>query len=59
MPGKGFTKLIRHAVELQMLQSTENPADSSAYPNADESALNLLNLFRRNFCRPEDLVDIV
>jgi hypothetical protein len=42
MLGKGFTKLIRHAVELQMLQSTENPADSSAYPNADESALNYL-----------------
>ena len=38
-PGKGFTKLIRHADEPQMLQSTGNPADSSAYPNADESAL--------------------
>jgi len=25
-----------------MLQSTENPADSSAYPNADESALECL-----------------
>jgi Sulfatase len=38
-PGKGFTKLNRHAAEPQMLQSTGNPADSSAYPNADESAL--------------------
>jgi transposase len=35
----GFTKLIRHADAPQMLQSTGNPADSSAYPNADESAL--------------------
>jgi hypothetical protein len=35
----GFTKLIRHADGPQMLQSTGNPADSSAYPSADESAL--------------------
>jgi hypothetical protein len=35
----GFTKLIRHADGPQMLQSTGNPADSSAYPNTDESAL--------------------
>ena len=40
-PAKGFTKLIRHADEPQMLQSTGNPADSSAYPNADESALDM------------------
>ena len=36
---KGPTKLIRHADEPQMLQSTGNPADSSAYPNTDEAAL--------------------
>jgi hypothetical protein len=35
MPGKGFTKLIRQAGKPQMLQSTENPADCSAYPNAE------------------------
>jgi uncharacterized protein (DUF433 family) len=36
----GFTKLIQHADGPQMLQSTGNTADSSAYPSADESALS-------------------
>ncbi|MCX6861857.1 MAG: hypothetical protein NT050_03000, partial [Verrucomicrobia bacterium] len=52
-PAKGFTKLIRHAAEPQMLQSTGNPADSSAYPNTDESALSARATVSRADSTPE------
>jgi len=43
-----------------MLQSTGNPADSSAYPNADESALSIRHTFATNFLQsnPGKLVDL-
>jgi|GEM_PF-1122434 len=53
-PGKGLTKLIRHADAPQMLQSTGNPADWYAYPNTDESALGLALGRRRSALNPPE-----